>query len=283
VIRFPAAATLASVIPTRRSKFMRHLPAGLLALSLIALTVAMAKPEATVTVADQQASVMLVIDGSGSMAASDVEPSRLEAVRSAAKRFLDTVPEDLRVGAMSFERVPTAVTRPTTDHDSVRELLDDLLANGGTGTGDALSETLSILRPKGERDKNKPAAVLLLSDGRTTSGVSPVEQARRARELNVPIYTVSLGTDGGTVPGGSGGPLPVPPDPDTMRRIADISKGRFYQVDDAGRLEEIYSRLGSQIGSHEEQREITVWFAAAALAALLAALALSARRQSVLP
>ena len=110
---------------------------------------------------------------------------------------------------------------------------------------DALAETLDILRPKGERDKNKPAAVLLLSDGRTTSGVSPVEQARRARELNVPIYTVSLGTDGGTVPGGSGGPLPVPPDPDTMRRIADISKGRFYQVDDAGRLVPLTAALGT--------------------------------------
>jgi Ca-activated chloride channel family protein len=283
VIRFPAAGTLATVTGGSGSRWLRHVPALLLALSLLALTTALAKPEKTVSVADQRASVMLVIDGSGSMAADDVEPTRLDAVRSAAKRFLESVPGDLRVGALAFERTPTATTRPTTDRDAVKSLVDDMIANGGTGTGDALSDALNVLRPKGERDKSKPAAILLLSDGRTTSGGSPIEQARRARNLNVPIYTVALGTDSGTVQGGPGGPLPVPPDPDTMRRIAEITKARFYRVEDAARLSEVYRSLGSQIGSHKEQREQTAWFAALGLAALLTALALSARRAPALP
>jgi Ca-activated chloride channel family protein len=282
VIRFPATATLAAVAGGG-SRWVKHVPAALLALALLALTVALAKPETSVTVADQRASVMLVIDGSGSMAADDVEPTRLDAVRTAATRFLDSVPGDLRVGALAYERTPTSTTRPTTVRGAVEDLVNGMVASGGTGTGDALSDALNILRPKGERDKDKPAAILLLSDGRTTSGGSPIEQARRARVLNIPIYTVSLGTDAGTVPGGAGGPLPVPPDPDTMRRIADITKGRFYRVEDAERLSDVYKSLGSQIGSHKEQREQTAWFAALGLAALLAALGLSVRRAPALP
>jgi Ca-activated chloride channel family protein len=106
--------------------------------------------------------------------------------------------------------------------------------------------------------------------------------AQQAKQLGVPVYTVSLGTPEGTVPG-NGAPFPVPPDPDTMRQVAQISGGRFYSVEDGGRLSEIYQRLGAQIGSHKEQREITVVFAAAGLAALLAALALSVRRMPALP
>ncbi|MEA2479032.1 MAG: Ca-activated chloride channel [Thermoleophilaceae bacterium] len=281
-IRFPAVSTLAAVVGTG-SRWQRHVPAALLALALVGLVFAFAKPEHTVAVADQRASVMLVIDGSGSMAATDVEPTRLDAVRSAAKRFLDKVPDDLRVGALAFERVPTATTRPTTDRGAVRDLIDNMIANGGTGTGDALSAAIDAVRPHGSRDRDKPAAIILLSDGRATAGHDPLDQARRARDLHVPIYTVALGTDSGTVPGGAGGALPVPPDPATMRQVADISRGRFYRVEDGNALTAVYSRLGSQIGSHNEQREITVYFAAIGMAALLAALALSVRRTPALP
>jgi Ca-activated chloride channel family protein len=282
VIRFPATGTLAAVAGGG-PRWVKHVPAALLAIALLGLTTAMAKPQKSVTVADQRASVMLVIDGSGSMAADDVEPTRLDAVRAAAKRFLDSVPTDLRVGALAYERQPTATTRPTTDRSAVSELVDDMIANGGTGTGDALSQAIQILRPKGEQDKNKPAAILLLSDGRTTFGGSPITQAQRAREPTTPIYTVSLGTDAGTVPGGAGGPLPVPPDPDTMRRIANITKARFFRVEDAARLSEVYRSLGSQIGSHKETREQTVWFAAIGLVALLAAMGMAVRRAPALP
>ena len=281
VVRFSAAPTLA-LLAAGEPRWQRHVPAALLALAAIALTISLAKPEATVAVADREASVMLVTDASGSMASTDVEPSRLEAVRSAAHDFLDRVPDDLRVGAMSFAQSPLATTRPSTDRDDVRDLIDGLVANGGTGTGDALQLALDVVRPKGERDRAKPAAIVLLSDGKKTSGRSPIGVAERAKELRVPVYTVALGTPEGTVPG-NGAPFPVPPDPQTMKRVAEISGGRFFNVEDGDRLSEIYKRLGAQIGSHDEQREISVIFAAAGLAALLAALALSIRRSPALP
>ena len=281
VVRFPAASTLQTLVADE-PRWPRYVAPALLALAVLALTISFAKPERTVTVADRQASVMLVTDASGSMAAEDVEPSRLEAVRSAATDFLEKVPDDLRVGAMTFAQAPITTTRPTTDRDAVRDLIEDTIANGGTGTGDALDVAIRILRPKGEKDRNKPAAIVLLSDGRTTSGKNPAIVAQRAKQLRVPIYTVSLGTPEGTVPG-NGSPFPVPPDPATMKRVAQISNGRFFNVTDGGRLSEIYQRLGRQIGSHEERQEMSVVFAAAGLMALLAALALSVRRVPALP
>jgi Ca-activated chloride channel family protein len=211
-----------------------------------------------------------------------VEPTRLEAVRAAALQFLERVPDDLRVGAMTFAQTPLATTRPTTDRDPVRDLIEDTIANGGTGTGDALEVAIDAVRPKGAKDRDKPAAIVLLSDGRKTSGSNPVIVARRARELRVPIYTVSLGTPDGTVPG-NGAPFPVPPDPETMKRVAQVSGGRFYNVTDGSRLTEIYQRLGRQIGSHEEQRDMSYMFAAVGLIALLAALILTVRRAPALP
>ena len=281
VVRFSAAPTLASLV-AKEPRWPRYVPPALLALAIIALSIGFARPERTVTVADRQASVMLVTDASGSMAAQDVEPTRLEAVRAAALEFVDQVPDDLRVGAMTFAQTPLATTRPTTDREPVRELIEDTVANGGTGTGDALQVAVEAVRPKGEKDRDKPAAIVLLSDGRTTSGRNPVIVARRAKELRVPVYTVSLGTQEGTVPG-NGAPFPVPPDPETMKRVAQVSGGRFYNVTDGGRLAEIYTRLGRQIGSREEQRDMSVLFAAAGLIALLGALALSVRRAPALP
>ena len=281
VVRFPAASTLQALVATE-PRWPRYIAPALLALAVLALTISFAKPERTVTVADRQASVMLVTDASGSMAATDVEPSRLEAVRSAALDFIDKVPDDLRVGAMTFAQSPLATTRPTTDRDAVRDLIDDTIANGGTGTGDALEVAIDAVRPKGDKDKEKPAAIVLLSDGRTTSGKNPAIVAQRAKELRVPVYTVSLGTPEGTVPG-NGAPFPVPPDPETMKRVAQISGGRFYNVTDGARLAEIYQRLGRQIGSHEEQRELSVVFAALGAIALLAAIGLSVRRAPALP
>ena len=281
VVRFPAASTLQAIV-AKDPRWPRYVAPALLALAVVALSISFAKPERTVKVADRSAAVMLVTDASGSMAAMDVEPSRLEAVRSAAKQFLNKVPGDLKVGAMAFAQSPLATTRPTTDRDAVRQLIDDTIANGGTGTGDALEVAIDAVRPKGEKDRDKPAAIVLLSDGRTTSGKNPAIVAQRARELRVPVYTVSLGTEQGTVPG-NGAPFPVPPDPETMKRVAQVSGGKFYNVTDSSRLAEIYTRLGRQIGSHDERRELSVIFAAIGLAALLAALVLSVRRAPALP
>jgi Ca-activated chloride channel family protein len=215
------------------------------------------------------------------MLATDVEPSRLDAARGAAEAFLDGVPDDLRVGAVAFSTSPRSAVSPTHDRDSVRAHLETLRADGGTATGEGLAEGLRLL----ERDGNRrpPAAIVLLSDGKTTTGRDPVELAREARAVGVPIYTVALGTSAATIPDSSGGSLPVPPDPETMAEIATASEGESFDVDDADELGSIYERLGSQIATRPEQREITVGFAAGGIVLLLAASVLGLRAGGRLP
>ena len=260
----------------------RHLPAGLFALALAALAVALARPERTVAVPLERASVMLVTDVSGSMQAEDVEPSRLEAAQQAALDFLDRVPDEVRVGAVAFSETPHTVDGPEGDRATVEELMEDLTAVGGTATGDALQQALELLgRREGSRER-PPAAIVLLSDGKTTTGRDPVEVARDARRAKVPVYTVALGTPEGTIET-PGGPLSVPPDPETMRQIARASGGRSFTASDAEGLEAVYERLGSQVGTRAEEREITAGFAAGGLVLLLGAAGTSMRRFGRLP
>ncbi len=275
-LRFPAAATLAGVLP-RTPAWRRWLPTALLGLAAATLAVSLAKPERTVAVPVEQASVVLVSDASGSMAATDVKPTRLDAARGAAKSFLDKVPDSLRVGLVGYSTIPHTVLRPTQDRDTVRSTLNGLVADGGTATGDALAEALTSLEPDKPNAKRPPAAILLLSDGATTDGRDPVDVAREAERLKIPIYTVALGTPDGVVPGGPGGFTPVPPDPETLRRIARISGGKAYTAEDADAVRGIYDKLGSQIGTKPVQREMTAGFAAGGFALLLLAAGASVR------
>ena len=279
VVRFPATATLGAVIP-RAGRVRRALPTLLLCLSLAALALALARPEATVAVPNERASVVLVTDTSGSMNATDVEPSRLAAAKAAGERFLDSVPDRLRVGLVAYADGTHTVLRPTADHAEVRATLAGLQAEGGTATGDALSGALEALGRRGENAP--PAAVVLLSDGATTTGGDPVEVARRARAAGVPVSTVALGTPDGSLELPDGRVMRVPPDPDSLREIAQASGGRAYAAEDAGALEQVYEDLGSQIGTRPEQREITAGVAAAGVLLLLGALGTGWRRRGVL-
>jgi Ca-activated chloride channel homolog len=277
-VRLPAAATLAAVLP-RRSAWRRRVPAALLAAAVAALAVALARPQTTVAVPSEQASVMLVTDTSRSMQATDVRPSRLEAAVRAAGRFLDRVPKAVQVGLVAYSQSAYAVQRPSTDRDAVRSQLSALSADGGTATGDALDAAVAALR-RSSRDRGRqvPAAIVLLSDGKTTDGGDPVEAARKAGRLRVPVYTVALGTPSGFLPGGPfGGAVPVPPDPETLRRIAAASGGQAFAVKDAGALDRVYERLGSQVGSKRKKREVTAGPAGLGLVLLLAAAAAMVR------
>jgi Ca-activated chloride channel homolog len=237
-----------------------------------------------VAVAVERASVVLVTDVSGSMAARDVDPSRLDAAKAAARRFLDRVPDDLQVGLVAFSTSPHTAKAPTEAHDEVRAAIEGLNAEGATVTGDGLAAALKQIGERDDRRGRPPAAMVLLSDGKTTGGRDPVGVAREAKRLRVPIYTVSLGTDEGTVPGGPfGDPIPVPPDPETMREIAEESGARAFTAEDAEELDTVYERLGSRIGSKQEKREITAGFAGGGLVLLGAALALSLRNLGRLP
>jgi Ca-activated chloride channel family protein len=278
-VRFPAAATVAAVLP--RTTWRRHIPVALFTAALATLFVALARPEATVAVPVEEASVMLVTDSSGSMRANDVDPTRLDAARNAADKFLGQVPDQTRVGVVGFSDAPNTVIRPTDDRDTAREALDRLSADGGTATGDAMQAALDALKPaKGTR--TPPSAIVLLSDGARTTGKDPVAVARAAKKAGIPVYTVSLGTDNGAVETPQG-PLSVPPDPEAMAAVAQASGGESFSVSDGDQLSKIYERLGSQLGTKHEKREITVGFTAAGGILLALALAGSLRRFARLP
>jgi Ca-activated chloride channel homolog len=215
------------------------------------------------------------------MEATDVAPSRLSAAQAAATRFLDRVPDSLQVGLVGYADAAQTVVSPTQDREQVRAALASLVANGGTATGDALESALRTLGDRGR--KSPPAAVVLLSDGATTVGRDPVGVARAAKAAGVPVYTVALGTPDGVVETPDGQLLRVPPDPEALRQIADVSGGRTFTAEDADALDAVYGRLGSQIGTRKEKREISAGFAAAGLLLLAGAAATSLRWGGRLP
>jgi Ca-activated chloride channel family protein len=280
-IRFPAAAVLARV---GQPRLRRILPPALLAGSAAVLAVAMAKPQATVAVPVEKASVMLVTDESGSMSATDVSPSRLAAAQSAAQSFLGKAPKKLLVGFVGFSSQTNAVVEPTLDRDQVRSALQSLQADGGTATGDALDAALDRLAARRGKDgKRAPAAVILLSDGKRTEGSDPLEAAQRAKQMGIPVSTVALGTADGIVQGPQGQVLSVPPDPSTLQEISRITGGTFTETADASQLSSVYKKLGSKVGTKRVKQEVSSSFAAAGLVLLLAGLGTGLRWRGRLP
>ena len=314
-IRYPALDVLAGVV--ERERRGRWIPAALLVLALTALLLGAARPMARVPVPRDEATVMLVIDVSGSMNADDVEPTRMEAAQRAASRFLDRLPARFQVGLVIFSSEAETLVPPTTDREAVRSALGTLNANGGTAMGDGLARALDVIEaarqeasnggagtgggppttadpttpaptdPNAQQPAVPPAVTLLLSDGANSAGGDPFIQAERARQLRVPVYTIALGTAGGVLrqPNAFGGTRiqPVPPDPDSLARIAETSNGLIIEAPSSQNLTAVYDSLGSRIGFRMEEREVTVAFTAAGLLLLAAAGALRARRGARLP
>ncbi|MDA0160178.1 VWA domain-containing protein [Solirubrobacter ginsenosidimutans] len=279
VIRFPATATLAAVVG-RTGRARRIIPPALLSLSLAGLVTALARPEATIAVPIEKASVMLVTDTSGSMNATDVSPTRLGAAQAAATHFLDRVPKSLQTGLVAYADGPNTVLRPTQDRDTVKGTLNALQADGGTATGDALEAALNAL---GKRGKNSPpAAIVLLSDGASKTGRDPNEVAQEAKAAGVPIYTVALGTPDGVIQQG-GQVLNVAPDPQALAQIAQLSGGRAFTAEDSDALDAVYQTLGSKIGTKKEKKEVSAGFAAFGLLLLGGAAFTSLRWRGRLP
>jgi Ca-activated chloride channel homolog len=277
----PALRLAAGTVPAWR----RHLPAALALAALAALVLAMAKPQKTVAVPVERATIMLVTDHSRSMSATDVEPTRLAAAQRAARAFLDKLPSQVRVGAVAFSDAPDAVQAPSNDHEDARRIIDGQVADGATATGDALQVAIDALRNDKQNGKRPPSAIILLSDGKTTTGPEPVPIARAAGQLKIPIYTVALGTRDATVPNPNpfGTPLVVGPDPETLRQISQVSGGKAYTAEDSDRLNSIYKTLGSQLGTRKKLREITSSFAIGGLVLLLGAGIASIRWAGRLP
>lgn len=279
---FAAPALQPSVAP-RPPRWRRHAPIAAIALAIALLVVAAAKPQRTVAVPVERASVMLATDVSGSMTATDIQPSRLVAAKRAARRFVDEVPERLNVGLLAFNSSPRVLQSPTRDRDVVKAAIDSMRPSGGTATGEAIATATSVLRRSGaETDRRRPpAAVLLLSDGKSTSGRDAVAAARAAKRLEVPVYTVVLGTEGGTITvprsDGSTATRNVPPDPQSLAEIARVSGGKAYTARTASSLKEIYESLGSQLGHEDRKREITSAVTGGGLLLMLVGVAMSLR------
>jgi Ca-activated chloride channel family protein len=240
-VRFPAVDTLAAVLPEAPGR-RRHVPVALFALALAGLALALARPELTVAVPVERASVVLVTDVSRSMQATDVSPSRLAAARAAAERFLDSAPDELRVGLVSYSEAAHTLQTPTTAHDDVRAALQQLRTVSATATGAGLRTALASLDSSaGENESRPPSAIVLLSDGSATDGDAAFAAAEEARRLAIPIYTVALGSDDGEVQLPDGRWLPVPPDPQALERIAAISGGDPFEAQDADQLDAVSS------------------------------------------
>jgi Ca-activated chloride channel family protein len=266
-----APATAASVAP-RRPGWRRHAPLALSALALAGLIAALARPQVSVAVPSEQASIVLAMDHSGSMQATDVAPSRLAAALDAGEAFLDRVPEKVRVGGVVFDHRAEAVLSPTTDRAALRAgLRAAMVPSGGTATGEALAASLAMLRAPSS--PQPPGAIVLLSDGESTSGRDPLTVAEEARELGIPVYTVALGTSAGTLPDGK----PVPPNPASLQAIAERSGGQAFTAEESDSLSAVYEELGSRIAEKREQREVTGAFAGGAIVLLAAGAALSLR------
>jgi Ca-activated chloride channel family protein len=318
-VRFTNVDVLSAVAPAGRS-WTRLAGPLLFLLALALLLVSLARPHVERTFLREQATVILVVDTSRSMQAEDVEPTRLAAAQEAMRRFLDQVPSRLRVGLVVFAGEAQVATPPTNDHDLVRAAVDQIdtyLIFGGTAIGDALETAVRLgervawedrpppggeialegpARPlaqageEGEEDAS-PVSILFLSDGAQTRGIlQPLEGAELAREARIPVHTISLGTPRGTIDlggfglGPSGGErIPVPPDPDTLRGISDLTGGEFSEATTAEALEGAYESLGSRLGREPGESEITFLLVALAGVLVLVSAAVSAAFAPRLP
>ena len=266
---FAPAALLPSVVP-RRAGWRRHAPVAGYALAAAALIVALSRPQATLAVGVEQATVVVVTDRSGSMLATDVAPSRLLAARAAAASLVEAVPDDVRVGAIAFNHSVSILQSPTRDHAAVKQALEGIDAAGSTATGDALEAGLRMIEDaRGDGNSPPPSAIILLSDGKSVRGSDPLRAAEKARQAGVTVNTIALGTRQGTIErrrrSGEVLSVPVPPDRETLERIARRTGGQSFATADGARLDSVYERLGSQVARERRPREVTNLFAGGAL------------------
>lgn len=296
-VRYTNLEVLATVVAGR--SWARFVPAAILVLGLGALVIGLARPHVERTLLREKATVILVVDTSRSMQARDVEPTRLGAAQEALRTFLDEAPDDLRVGLVVFAGEAQVATPPTDDHELVEAAItdiDEFLVFGGTAIGDALQTAVLLGRQvtdlvpedgataapatsssirslaqatePDEDDVKSPVSILFLSDGSQTRGLlQPLEGAQLAKEAGFPVYTIALGTPEGVIERGpfggaqnAGQVIPVPPDPSTLRAIAQTTGGEFSEARTADALTKAYDTLGSRLGREAGESEITWLF-----------------------
>ena len=268
--------TMLDLVIPRETPWRRHLAVGLSILSLLTLTLAFAKPKDEVSVPRERATIVVAIDVSLSMEATDVQPTRLEAAKGAAADFVQSLPSKFNVSLVTFAASATTLVPPTTDRGTVVAAIQGLQPLQGTAIGEGIYTSLAALTqvPADPRDPNAvvPARVVLLSDGKTQVGRASDDAARAARDAKVPVYTIAYGTEDGYIEV-NGRPEPVPVDRFELARVSKISGGEAYTATSAGELKDVYKDIGSSVGKEKVDREVTSRYAGFGLGfAILAAL-----------
>ena len=282
---------LLATVADRRRRWWTLVPLALLLLALTFAAAAVARPRATVQETSDRATVVLLVDVSGSMRASDVKPTRVLASAHAMSLFASNVPKKVRIGLISFSTGPDILVPPTTDRALLQEGIELLEPEGGTAIGDGLGVAVQVVRSavgdvKKTKDGKIPGAIVLLSDGAQTRGdLTPLQGADRAKRAGIRVFTVALGTNHGTLgPGvlgggafggglfGGSGRFVVRPDPVTLAAIARDTDGATFRAKSADKVEQVYKQLGKSIARHPVHREVTSWFAGAAALLLLGSL-----------
>jgi Ca-activated chloride channel homolog len=250
IMRFTNLALLEKVAPKRQG-WPRHVPAALLIVALVLLSIGLAGPTAEAKVPRNRATVMLAIDVSLSMKATDVEPSRLQAAQVSAKSFAEGLTPGVNLGLVSFAGSATVLVAPTTDRAAVTQAIDSLKLAQATATGEAIAASMAAIESFGKilsgPEGPPPARIVLMSDGKQTVGRSAFEAAKEAAKAKMPISTISYGTEHGEIEI-EGESQPVPVDDDSMKEIAQLSGGEFYKAATAEQLQKVYDTLGEQIG-----------------------------------
>jgi len=267
--------TMLDLVIPRETPWRRHLAVGLSILSLLTLTLAFAKPKDEVAVPRERATIVVAIDVSLSMEATDVEPTRLEAAKGAAQAFVESLPPKFNVSLVTFAMSATTLVPPTTDRGAVTAAIGGLQPQQGTAIGEGIYTSLAALTqvPPNPDDPKAvvPARIVLLSDGKTQVGRASDLAARAARDQKVPIYTIAYGTDDGYIEV-SGRREPVPVDRAELARVSKISGGEAYTATSAIELKSVYKDIGTSVGKEKVDKEVTSRYAGFGLGfAILAA------------
>jgi Ca-activated chloride channel family protein len=270
-LRFTSLDLLDEVAPDRPG-WRRHLPALVLVAGIAVAALAFARPTIAADSTETQRIVVLAIDTSLSMEATDVAPSRVDAAKDAASRFLDAVPDGVAVGVVGFDGQARQLIAPTDQLDAVRRVIEGADLGEGTAIGDAVFVALEAIDASADAtadagDEPAPGAIVLLSDGETTQGRPNDEAAEAALAQGVEVNTIAFGTDGGSITDPvTGQQVSVPVNRDALAQLAGTTGGDVLRAETAEELRTVYEELGEQVTVDEPRQEVTDWFAAAALA-----------------
>lgn len=269
-VRFPELELLLSVVP-RRTRWLRHVPAALLLLALAGTTAAWAEPTAEVSVPRERATVIVTLDVSASMMATDVSPDRISAAKESATAFVERLPDTFDVGLVSFSGSASIVVPPTTDHASVTSAIAGLQLGPSTAIGEAVLASLqAVATADAGSSVAAPARIVLLSDGANTAGRPVSTAVEQAAAAGVPVSTIAYGTQDGVVTV-QGQLIPVPVDAPALADLAAGTGGAAYSAESGEELAGVYADIGAQVGTTQERRDVSARLAGVALVAALGA------------